>query len=57
MRVNPIKVLNLIKIISSIFGVIALTIAILTGNDIIRAICAILLFFLGWIAAKIHYDL
>lgn len=54
MRVNPKVLLNSIVLISCIFGTIGLTIAILAGGDLVKAISAILLFMLGWAGAKFH---
>lgn len=54
MRVNPEKILNFITIFCSIFGVLALVIAILTGNYFVRAGAAVVMFFTGWAVAKIH---
>jgi hypothetical protein len=54
MRIKPTIFFKYITIIFSIFGVIGFTIAILAGTDFWRAVCAILLFFNGWVAAKIH---
>jgi hypothetical protein len=57
MRVNPRMLLNSIVLISCIFGTLALTIAILAGGDIVKAISSILLFMLGWTASKYHNSL
>lgn len=57
MRVNPRILLNSIVLISAIFGTLALTIAIFAGGDIVKAISAILLFMLGFTAAKFHNSL
>lgn len=54
MRVNPRQLMKTILIISCTFGVIAFVVCILAGNDIVRAIASVLLFLLGFIAAKIH---
>lgn len=54
MRVNPKVLLNSIVLISCIFGTLGLTIAILAGGDLVKAISAILLFMLGWAGAKFH---
>jgi hypothetical protein len=54
MRVNPTQLMKTILIISCIFGVLAFVVAILAGNDIVKAIASVLLFLLGFIAAKIH---
>lgn len=57
MRVNPRVLLNSIVLISCIFGTLGLTIAILAGGDIVKAVCSILLFMLGWTGAKFHNSL
>lgn len=57
MRVNPRVFLNSIVLISCIFGTLGLTIAILAGGDIVKAVSAILLFMLGWTGAKFHNKL
>lgn len=57
MRVNPRVFLNSIVLISCIFGTLGLTIAILAGGDIVKAVSAILLFMLGWTGAKFHNSL
>jgi len=57
MRVNPRIFLNSIVLISCIFGTLGLTIAILAGGDIVKAVSAILLFMLGWTGAKFHNSL
>jgi hypothetical protein len=57
MRVNPRILLNSIVLISCIFGTLGLTIAILAGGDIVKAISAILLFMLGWTGSKFHNTL
>ena len=54
MRVNPRVFLNYIVLISCIFGTLGLTIAVLAGGDIVKAISAVLLFMLGWAGAKFH---
>ena len=54
MRVNPRILLNSIVLISCIFGTLGLTIAVLAGGDIVKAISAILLFMLGWTGSKFH---
>jgi hypothetical protein len=57
MRVNPKVLLNSIVLISCIFGTLGLTIAILAGGDIVKAISSVLLFMLGWTASKFHNSL
>ena len=57
MRVNPKVFLNSIILISCIFGTLGLTIAVLAGGDIVKAISAVLLFMLGWAGAKFHNSL
>jgi len=57
MRVNPRILLNYIVLLCAIFGTLALIIGILIGDDIVRSICAILIFFIGWTAAKFHNSL
>lgn len=57
MRVNPRMLLNSIVLISCIFGTLGLTIAILAGGDVAKAISAVLLFMLGWAGAKFHNSL
>jgi hypothetical protein len=57
MRVNPRILLNSIVLISCIFGTLGLTIAVLAGGDIVKAISAILLFMLGWTGSKFHNSL
>jgi hypothetical protein len=57
MRVNPRMLLNSIVLISCIFGTLGLTIAILAGGDIAKAISSVLLFMLGWTASKFHNSL
>ena len=57
MRVNPKVLLNSIVLISCIFGTLGLTIAILAGGDIVKAISSVLLFMLGWAASKFHNSL
>lgn len=49
--------LNSIVLISCIFGTLGLTIAIIAGGDIVKAISAILLFMLGWAGSKFHNSL
>jgi hypothetical protein len=57
MRVNPRILLISIVLISCIFGTLGLTIAVLAGGDIVKAIAAILLFMLGWTGSKFHNTL
>lgn len=57
MRVNPKVLLNSIVLISCIFGTLGLTIAVLAGGDIVKAVSAVLLFMLGWAGAKFHNSL
>lgn len=57
MRVNPRIFLNTIVFISCIFGTLGLTVAIIAGGDIVKAISAILLFMLGWAGSKFHNSL
>lgn len=57
MRVNPRILLNSIVLISCIFGTLGLTIAVLAGGDIVKAMSAILLFMLGWTGSKFHNNL
>jgi hypothetical protein len=57
MRVNPRILLNSIVLISCIFGTLGLTIAVLAGGDIVKAISSILLFMLGWTGSKLHNTL
>ena len=57
MRVNPRILLISIVLISCIFGTLGLTIAVLAGGDIVKAISAILLFMLGWTGSKFHNSL
>jgi hypothetical protein len=57
MRVNPRMLLNSIVLISCIFGTLGLTIAILAGGDIVKAVSSVLLFVLGWTASKFHNSL
>ena len=57
MRVNPRILLNSIVLISCIFGTLGLTIAVITGGDIVKAVSAILLFMLGWTGSKFHNSL
>jgi hypothetical protein len=57
MRVNPKVLLTSIVLISCIFGTLGLTIAILAGGDIVKAISSVLLFMLGWTASKFHNSL
>ncbi len=57
MRVNPKVLLNSIVLISCIFGTLGLTIAILAGGDIVKAVSSVLLFMLGWTASKFHNSL
>lgn len=57
MRVNPRILLNSIILISCIFGTLGLTIAVIAGGDIVKAISAILLFMLGWTGSKFHNSL
>lgn len=57
MRVNPRMLLNSIVLISCIFGTLGLTIAVLAGGDVVKAISAVLLFMLGWAGAKFHNSL
>jgi hypothetical protein len=54
MRVKARIFFQYLIIIFCIFGVIGFTVAILAGTDLWRAVSAVLLFFNGWIAAKIH---
>jgi hypothetical protein len=57
MRVNPKVLLTSIVLISCIFGTLGLTIAILAGGDIVKAVSSVLLFMLGWTASKFHNSL
>lgn len=57
MRVNPRIFLNTIVFISCIFSTLGLTIAIIAGGDIVKAISAVLLFMLGWAGSKFHNSL
>ena len=57
MRVNPRILLNSIVLISCIFGTLGLTIAVFAGDDIVKAVSAILLFMLGWTGSKFHNSL
>jgi hypothetical protein len=57
MRVNPKVLLTSIVLISCIFGTLGLTIAILAGGDIVKAVSSVLLFVLGWTASKFHNSL
>jgi hypothetical protein len=57
MRVNPRILLNSIVLISCIFGTLGLTIAVIAGGDIVKAVSAILLFMLGWTGSKFHNSL
>ena len=57
MRVNPRILLNSIVLISCIFGTLGLTIAVIAGGDIVKAVSAILLFMLGWTGSKYHNSL
>jgi len=57
MRLRPDILLSWILILVSIFGTAALVIAVLAGDDIVRAISAALLFLLGFTVAKFHNNL
>lgn len=57
MRVNPRILLNSIVLISCIFGTLGLTIAIIAGGDIVKAVSAIFIFMLGWTGSKFHNSL
>jgi lysylphosphatidylglycerol synthetase-like protein (DUF2156 family) len=57
MRLRPDILLTWIIILVSIFGTAALIIAVLVGTDLVRAICAALLFLIGFLVAKMHNNL
>jgi hypothetical protein len=57
MRVNPQALLNTIILISCIFGTLALIICVLVGTAVVQGICCILLFLLGYVAAKFQDSL
>lgn len=57
MRLRPDIVFIWILFLCSIFGTAALTIVILLGSNILKGIASVLLFLLGWVAAKQHNKL
>jgi hypothetical protein len=57
MRLRPDILMTWIIILVSIFGTAALIIAVIAGTDIVRGVCAALLFLLGFTVAKFHNNL
>jgi hypothetical protein len=57
MRLRPDVLLMYIIILCSIFGTAALAVSILVSPDWIKAISVVIIFFLGWTAAKYHSKL